>query len=196
MGVSGRAKSVVGALLLCAAAFAAWFVMRPSFAGDGELTDAGWLMLKGNRFRLDLGPVDLHQPVPRTYRFSGLPAQTFVVGLQFAATEAFQKQNEGHQCEGLVLSLQVLDENNRVVIDQSAPLNEWTWSSDGFVYRRGPYIETPAQGGGVTTSPVPEGVDGGNGTYFEPRSGGTYSLTFRATGSTQCLPPRLVAWSS
>jgi hypothetical protein len=149
------------------------------YSGDGELTDDRFS--PSERFVLTLGPTDLTKPVTSTYRLAGLPKDHFVVG--FAVSDGSSTGMALHETRPIkaVIRLTLTDEYSRVVIDETGPLNEWTWSGSphgkvSFVYKQGKSRDLPMPGGYVTPQPLDVKQDEGWGSAFMPRPDGEYSL--------------------
>ena len=72
------------------------------------------------------------------------------------------------------------------MFDVQAPLSHWILSSrvgedrKGFLYLRGVEVERPLRDGVTQLERKTVGPDGGWGTYFTPRSMGTYQLIFES----------------
>jgi hypothetical protein len=146
------------------------------YSGDGKFTDAGRLEAS-ERFVLDLGGLNLTQPNTRTYRMASLPHDTFTLGLDVIAPTS-ELLYETRPIRAVVRFV-VLDERGRTVVDETGPLDQWVWSwgtreRTSFVYRRGSTRDVPIGGGAVQVDLTGQKADEGWGTYFKPRSTGSY----------------------
>ena len=153
------------------------------YSGDGTLIDHG-MLAAADRFVLDLGSVDFSTKNRREYSLSRLPRERFTIGLKWQSARLSDAE-----LKGMKIRLRVLltNERNERVVDRESRLGDWVWnqtSTDTFAYLtdREPRNEKT--------------VDGGWGTYFEPRRRGTYRLTLEvveADPAAKNLTFRLVA---
>jgi len=132
-----RCFSVVAIALVCVAASGCH---ESRYSGDGKLTDDRFS--PSERFVLTLGPIDLTKSGATTYRLSGLPKDTFILGFDVTGIASTSTTLYGTEPISAVVRLTLTDERSRVIIDEVGPLNEWTWSGSphepaAFVYRQG-----------------------------------------------------------
>lgn len=149
------------------------------YTGDGKLSDDP--LSPSERFVLTLGTADLSEPSITTHRLSGLPEKSFALGFEISGGPSELQPLYEKEPVSAVVRFTLTDERSRVIIDETAPLNEWTWSGSphepaAFVYRGGASRDVPMSGGYVNPQPVGVKPDQGWGTYFTPRSDGRYTL--------------------
>lgn len=154
-----------------------------SYEGSGKLTDYGRQYLVG-RYLLDLGTIDLADSKIHSFEAHHLPVRSFIMGLEIEVEDV---EECTEPTSNSLISLQIIDENGNAVINiKKLPLNQFTWSHAsacgrtmfGYVRGRG-HIETKLPNGNVRNRPIYTGVDKGRGTYFEPRTEGTYYITMK-----------------
>lgn len=162
-------------------------------AGDGRLTDFGPDEAI-NRYVLELGLINLNEPGSRTYKVQDLPEVNLAIGLDIRSLNP-NVILEGNDRSNPIIGIRVVNEKDKVVIDEKEALKDWAWSTgylwkpyyDGeegpddkhhrFVYRDGSWKETMSKEGVITSIPVNIKSDGGWGTYFRPRRRGIYVIT-------------------
>lgn len=176
---------VAAAVGLAACYRSAWY------DGDGQLTDYGWQAVEGNRYKLDLGPVNLATPGIRTYRLHNLPSAEFAVGLEIVESEPIQQNSTRADHPGLV-RLELRNSNNEFAILEEGRLNTWVRShaltdvTSSFLYRRGESRDFAVDANGDTQSErLGTKAEKGWGTYFTARRSSTYVIKF------QVIDPRL-----
>lgn len=155
-------------------------VAEHRYSGDGVLTDHGLFEIH-HRYVVDLGDLDLANQSERTFSMSGLPRETFTIGLLVrqpaGATEPLY---EIRPVSSVIVRLELSNERGELVISEEAPLNEWVWSGpvdesfQSFVYVPGAHVEVPLEDGAVRLELVGKKADEGWGTYFTPRRFGRY----------------------
>jgi hypothetical protein len=185
----------VAALSLASCYRASWY------NGDGELTDAGWLVLEGNRYKLDLGPLDLTVSGSHTFRLSNLPNAEFTAGIEIIEPEPIPTSDAQPEHTSYV-RLELKTSNGEVVVLEEGPLNTWVWShalrgSTAFLYRRGESRDVPTENGSVRVEPVGLKAANGWGSYFQAERSETYILTFQVIEprNTAKRPARLMLHS-
>lgn len=173
-----------------------------SYSGDGRLTDYGWWELEGNRFVLDLGPVDLSVPSRHSYRLSNLPNAEFTAGVEIVEAEP-NLIGSARPAHPSVVRLELTTSNNEVAIIEEGPLDIWVWSygvggMESYLYRRGEAKEVPLGGGTTTSERLGVKAAKGWGSYFTPEESTTYFLTFEVLDSRSETkrPARLVLYGS
>ena len=141
---------------------------KVTYAGDAKLTDVGpnaasdrWVAEMGRFTNKDNGTYE--------YILADLPMTAFTIGF-----DVFGSAKEPLIDSKPVTSyirVHMVNRNGGVVIDESAPLNQWTWSgaigepNEAFVYRRG------------TDNEEKDIHDGGWGTVFDPSQNSEYKVT-------------------
>jgi hypothetical protein len=153
------------------------------YDGDGQLTDAGWLVVEGHRFRLDLGPVDLATPGSHSFRLSNLPSAEFCAGVEISHFEPIQ-ENDTHLKHTSYVRLELKRSDGALAVLEEGPLSAWVWShalqsSNAFLYRRGESRDVPIGNGATRAEPLGLKAAGGWGTYFTPERSERYVLTFQ-----------------
>jgi hypothetical protein len=137
-----------------------------SYTGDGRLIDNG-SSAANERYVVELGQLDLGRAGSTTFRLGGLPAVSFVAGVQVPAGSdpGGTRTLEGTTAD---VSLELMDASGNRVFSVAGPLRDWVWSSPmrggpSFVYRRPP-----------------------SGSFFVASLGSTYKLqaTVRAPDPT------------
>jgi hypothetical protein len=168
---------VAAAVGLAACYRSAWY------DGDGQLTDYGWQAVEGNRYKLDLGPVNLATPGIRTYRLHNLPGAEFTVGLEIIESKPIQLNSAPPNYPSLV-RLELKNSNDQVAIFEEGTLDTWVRSYalgrvTSFLYRRGESRDVPI-GNGITQSErLGIKAEKGWGTYFTTRRSSTYIIKFQ-----------------
>jgi hypothetical protein len=160
---------------LAALAMAALLAAGAPFAheGDGAFADNG-AAAAHSRYVLDLGAVDLGAPGKREFRFARLPAAEFTVGLRLPASA-----RAGGQAPEASVRLALENERGELVFHAEGRLADWLWSEAGddwFVYQRGLQTYVPAAPRAMRPKRVGERADSGWGTFFTPRTAGSYRL--------------------
>ena len=170
--------------LVPASGCATWF-----FRGDGTFVDHG--LTSADRYRLDLGSIDLSTPGSRTFTFRGLPKVTFTVGFWvrdpsatkpiydvWALPENFWEHNSYSplDCEARLV---LRNASNNVVFSEEGNLNDWIWNT------RGGFVKEAFVYGGLGVDRYINGValrqesdtpEKGYRTWFSPRRSETYTL--------------------
>lgn len=148
------------------------------YDGDGELTDNGPLAAK-NRYVLGLGTVEQGQS---SYRLAGLPEDRFTVGLTVQTSLRSQSLCADQTLSNRV-SVKLTTAAGKMVIDESAPLDEWVWSRrvdicehEAFVFRVGRTKEVDAGDGFTRFEGLGIKAHEGWGTYFSPSRDTEYRL--------------------
>ena len=127
------------------------------YEGDGRFIDRG-SSAAIDRYILDLGPVDLTRTSTSKFQVANLPGEEFVAGLQLtpaAGVESLEKASVT-----ATVSLRIVDQQGKVIVNVSGPLRDWTWSTarnTSAVFAYGGY--------GAMAS-------------FMPARRGTYTVTF------------------
>jgi hypothetical protein len=160
-----------------------------TYEGDGELTDQG-PGTAHERYRLDLGRVDLSRIGTFVFKMKGLPDEEFTAGLEGISSCVGDAQSSP-----IRIRLALSRAANDVVFSQDAPLREWV-QSRGFWYRKGLEEEIPATGGVTESRRIGVLADSGWGTYFTARPRSSYALSLSvvtAQDSFSC-PARVVLY--
>ena len=149
------------------------------YSGDGKLIDDRFS--SSQRFLLTLSAVDMSRPGVQTFRLVDLPTRAFTLGFQVSGPRPSSEPLYDSRPLSPVVRMTLTDERGRVAIDQSAPLSDWVWSgspheSMSFVYLQGLSRDIPVSEGVVSPQPIGVKSDAGWGTYFTPRSEGSYML--------------------
>jgi hypothetical protein len=160
-----------------------------SYEGDGELSDQG-LGTARERYRLDLGLVDLSSGGAVMFKMKGLPAEEFTAGLEGISHCVVEGSNSPIRVRLALSSAQ-----NGVVISEEAPLREWN-QSRGFWYRKGLEKEVPTTGEVTEIKRIGILADDGWGTYFTARPRSAYSLKLSVVIAQEAFscPARLVLY--
>ena len=153
-----------------------------AYRGDGTFIDNGAFEAH-YRYVLDLGAIDLTKIEQRTFRLASLPEREFTIGLDVTSTN-----DSPIRIASVSTKVRLRLENDRkeVVFDVQAPLSQWVLSArvgedrKGFLYLRGVEEQRPLRDGVTQLERKAVGPDGGWGTYFTPRSSGTYQLVFES----------------
>jgi hypothetical protein len=126
----------------------------PHYIGDGRFVDNG-LTAVNERYVVELGTVDLTQQTTKTFAFKGLPAVSFVAGIQVPRSPDDSKSSPESDAD---IVLQIANQaTGSKLVRSTGPLRDWVWSGiaePSFVYDR----EKP-------------------GSYFVPRPDSTYTVT-------------------
>jgi hypothetical protein len=152
-----------------------------SYVGDGEFSDQG-PGTAHERYRLDLGLVDLSSVGTVTFKMKGLPAEEFTAGLEGISSCVGDGSSSPIRVR-LVLS----SADNDIVFSEEAPLREWI-QSRGFWYRRGLEEEVPKSGGITEFKRIGTLADGGWGTYFTARPRSAYALELSVVVAQDAFP--------
>jgi hypothetical protein len=144
-----------------------------SYSGDGKFSDGGWSK-PHERYRINLGSVDLSHSGHATFKMSGLPSEEFIVGLTGIASCL---DAAGKQPLRIRMSLHLSD--GTLVFSDETPLQEWTPSS-GFWYRRGKQQAVPVGDGVTRYDRIGVGAHGGWAPTFLLAPFSTYTLTLDA----------------
>jgi hypothetical protein len=170
------------------------------YDGDGQLTDAGWLVFMGNRYRLDLGPVDLATPGRHTFRLSDLPRTEFTAGVEITVAEP-RELDDAQVAHTSYVRLELKTSAGEIAVLEEGPLNSWVWShalqgSIAFVYRRGERKDVPLRNGNTRVERVGIKEASGWGTYFTAERSETYFLTLEVVdpSSTATKPAHLILY--
>jgi hypothetical protein len=188
MRVLTYALVALGVLATKSACYAA-----SQYDGDGKLVDYGSHRLT-KRYELVLGTVELGRTQELHFRMAKLPLREFVAGIRLdPRTCSAMKSNS-------LVAIAITNEKGDVVIREERPLNEFTWETglgseckSPFGYIRGRSKETPVGNGDVCNQPVITGADSGRGSYFSPRTGGSYAVTIRVSPGSLELPSNSTA---
>lgn len=145
--------------------------------GDGQLIDNGW-QLKGGRYSVDLGPVDVSRPGEYAYVLRGLPSVEFVIGIELADASSDRHHRPNHKAE---LRLEMKDTGGQTVVSETGSLEDWVWSygsgdTKSFLYRRGSSREVRLSGS-ATGDEREINVKGVWGSYFTASEVRSYRLT-------------------
>lgn len=152
------------------------------YEGDGRFVDHGPTAAL-ERYVLDLGPVDLSTKRGYRYLIAGLPPVEMVVGLEITAPSSDERLSDTRPIDALV-EIVLVNGRDESVIHEHERLTQWTWSasasaeSRAFVYRRGDAKELSRGSGVVGFERLGVRADAGWGSYFQPRRGERYLLTF------------------
>lgn len=149
-----------------------------SYNGDGELTNKG-LSTAVDQYELELGFVNQGQ---YSFRLSGLPNETFTLGIRLTTGLDSVSFCDDLQLSNFV-SIKLTTLEGEVVIDESAALKDWTWSTKNiscnqttFGYRSGKSEEVELGNGITTDRQINIKAHEGWGSYFTAKSGAEYIL--------------------
>ncbi len=109
------------------------------YSGDGNLIDNG-VRAATNRYVLNLGSIDLSQRGSKTFRIINLPETTFVAGIKISVMQEDKITLENRLIKPTI-SLELTDEDGKVVFLKKSVIDLWTWSmvvneSRAFIYGR------------------------------------------------------------
>src|SRR4030095_12778598 len=94
------------------------------YDGDGQLTDAGWWVIMGYRYSLDLGPVVLTSPGTYVVRLKGLPNAQFTAGIEVVEDAPIPLATS--QAEDTTnVRLELKTSAGEIVVLEEGPLNTW-----------------------------------------------------------------------
>ena len=107
--------------------------------------------LKGGRYTVDLGPIDVSRPGEYSYVLNGLPEAEFVIGLELVAAAPGRDHRPDQRAE---VWLELKEAGGRTVVTEVGSLEAWIWSygagdTKSFLYRRG--VNRPVFPGGSIT---------------------------------------------
>jgi hypothetical protein len=160
-----------------------WGCYLPAmYSGDGKMSQP---MQGVFSYQVDLGRVNLARTGVLRRTLSGMPREGFTVGFEVARKGRAPSDSDTEPPLRAKIRLRLANERGEIVIHEEGPLNEWVWTArrggpydSAFIYRRGSVREIPVgNDGSVRVVQEPTRPDGGWGTSFEPRHGGTYELT-------------------
>jgi hypothetical protein len=165
---------IIGAVVLAAC------YRTSSYVGDGHLIDNGW-RLKGGRYAVDLGPIDVGRTGTYVYKLKGLPDAEFVIGIEIADRDLIAN----HKTKVRVALEQA---GGQTVVAESGSLEEWVRShglndTKSFLYRRGEGEDIALADGGTKGQRVGVRTSGGWGSYFTAKESLSYDLTFQVLSS-------------
>ena len=157
-----------------------------SYTGDGTVS---YLPGNDNLYKIDLGDLNLTKPGKYEYNLVGLPTFTVVfvaLGFQISTRQNLKASLPLWESKPLTNKVRMVLTNAKgeMVINESAPLNEWVWSGrtdrpeQTFVYRAGKEEEIRIDK--TTTKYRRIGVlaNGGWGTYIhELHRDGQFNVT-------------------
>jgi hypothetical protein len=148
------------------------------------LVDSGF-QLKGGRYAVDLGPVDIARPGTYSYNLKGLPQAEFVVGIEIEEAAPNRDARPNHKAE---VRLDLTRTGPEIIVAEQGSLEAWTWSyilddTKSFLYRRGEERDTPLLDGRIKSVRVGEKASGGWGSYFAADTSTNYRLTFQVLAS-------------
>ena len=164
-----------------------------SYSGDGRLVDNGW-QLKGGRYALDLGPIDISRTGKYSYTLKRLPDAEFVIGIEVEEAAPNRDQRPNHKAQVRL----DLKGGGGSIVAEGGSLDNWTWSyglgdTKSFLYRRGEGKDVPLPNGGTKGQRVGVKPSGGWGSYFTADESVNYELTFQLLASEMPQrPARLV----
>ena len=118
------------------------------YKGDGQLIDNGTLNAN-ERYRLNLGSIDLGRNGKYKYSVAGLPKDDFVFGMEIKSQKIIDKPLDIKAN----VAISIIDSQGQIVVSENALISDWVWSipvqsKTSFVYRR--------EGKGSYLSPKPE----------------------------------------
>jgi hypothetical protein len=128
---------------------------------------------QGNRFEVDLGPVDIESKGQRELKLPPLPDAEIAFGLRLAPAGSGRLD----QLPKATVRITLVNELNQQVFSVAGDLADWTRSESTkawFLYQRG--IDSQARG-----------PDGGWGTYAHPRQAGSYWMTVETVKSNVAM---------
>lgn len=167
-----------------------------SYTGDGRLIDNGW-QLKGGRYEVDLGPIDVSHPGEYTYALKGLPDAEFAIGIELVEAEPNRDARPNHNVD---VRLEMSETSGQTMVSETGSLENWVWSyglgeTKSFLYRRGASKQTAISGGATENVRVVNAA-GGWGSYITANEAKTYQLTLQVIKSqTPKRPARLLLQS-
>ena len=97
------------------------------YRGDGTFFDVG-PDAGIDRFAVDFGPIDLTSSGEHTYVMSGLPRANFNPYIMVATPLVLNNSDRPQTGWGLTSARLQLLEDDKLLFDVDAPLNEWIWS--------------------------------------------------------------------
>ena len=123
------------------------------YKGDGQLIDNGALSAN-ERYKLNLGSIDLGRNGKYKYSIAGLPKDEFVFGMEIQSQQIIDKPLDIKAS----VALSIIDSQGQIVVSENALIIDWVWSipvqsKTSFVYRRE-----------------------GKGSYLSPKPGEAYSI--------------------
>jgi hypothetical protein len=191
-----RGCSVV--FLVCGAlvGFTGCICIPKTYEGDGEFTDRCgkdfrvWGLMGLDRYRLDFGEVDLTTASVDSFNIGGLPrALRWSLGLSVTPRDDLPA---GTKLDEAVVRVHMTNQDGEVVIEEEAPLNEWTWTLGGGA-------EKGVGPSWLYRSQSEKKADGGRGTSFDPNPDRRYRLTFEVVepeADGQFFEVHLMLWGS
>lgn len=165
-----------------------------SYSGDGRLFDNGW-QLKGGRYALDLGPINVGRAGTYSYKLGRLPDAEFVIGVEIVEATPNRDERPNHKAQ---VRLDLKEVAGRTVVTESGSLEDWIWSyglddTKSFLFRRGEGKDIPLATGGTQGQRVGVKASGGWGSYFTAEESASYELTFQVLASSMPQrPARLI----
>ena len=164
-----------------------------SYIGDGRLIDNGW-QLKGGRYAVDLGPIDISRAGEYAYVLRGLPDAELAIGIELVEAVPNRGHRPNHQAD---IRLELKESEVKTIVSESGSLESWVWSyglgdTKSFLYRRGESREI-ALSGGATKNERIVNSSGGWGSHFTADDAMSYQLTLQVINSaTPQRPARLI----
>jgi hypothetical protein len=149
------------------------------YNGDGTLEEGNFA---ANRYKLTLGGINLSAVGERSFVLRGLPEEKFTLGLDIRRLKESSDAITDSQPLQATVRMRIVNERNGLVLYEESPISTWVWSGAlsepdrSFVYLRGKSQETPLASGSVRVEAIDKLEDGGWGSYFSARRGGTYRV--------------------
>jgi hypothetical protein len=165
-----------------------------SYSGDGAIIDNGW-QLKGGRYTVDLGPIDISRPSKHSYTLQRLPDAEFVIGIEIVEAMPNRDQRPNHKAN---VRLDLKGTDDRSIVSEHGSLEKWVWSyglgdTKSFLYQRGEGKDIPLSSGGTRGQRTGAKASGGWGTYFKANESSQYQLTLEVLASEMPhRPARLI----
>ena len=97
------------------------------YDGDGILVDRGWLVWEGNRYTLDLGPIDLTTQNTYSFNLRHLPNAETTAGVRIIRLDK-NRSDSPAPIHPSVIELELKSSNGDLIILEGGRLDEWTRS--------------------------------------------------------------------
>lgn len=151
--------------------------INSEYSGDGHLISKGHIAAH-DKYILELGTVDRGH---YSYRLLGLPTETFTLGLNISTSLTSHNLCLEKPVSNFV-TMVLSTEKGEIVVSESAPLNEWTWSGslqcehESFVYQKGRYEKVDLGNDTFTDQHLELKPHNGWGSYFSASNSMEYTL--------------------
>ena len=156
------------------------------YRGDGTLQDRGWMHFN-DRYKITFGKIKLIDNDERHFRAIGLPDRRFNLGIELDSVTCHMMNSDAR------ISFVVTNESGAKVIYEEHAFRDLTWDTalghecdhKPFGYVRGRAKEiTYGKNGDTCAQPIYTGADKGQGTYFNGRANGLYTVTVQVHRAT------------